>query len=49
VFYLRATVQVGTNTVERTLSTTVTVRVPDLRTAKAYRQDFVAIAKLDSQ
>jgi hypothetical protein len=30
VFYLRATVQVGTNTVERTLSTTVTVRIPDL-------------------
>ncbi|MFE7799524.1 discoidin domain-containing protein [Nocardia sp. NPDC057440] len=30
VFYLRATVQVGTNTVERTLSVTVTVRVPDL-------------------
>jgi hypothetical protein len=30
VFYLRATVQVGNNTVERTLSTTVTVRVPDL-------------------
>jgi hypothetical protein len=30
VFYLRATVQVSANTVERTLSTTVTVRVPDL-------------------
>ncbi|MEU4300883.1 hypothetical protein [Kitasatospora aureofaciens] len=30
VFYLRATVQVGTGTVERILSTTVTVRVPDL-------------------
>ncbi|MEV6431688.1 discoidin domain-containing protein [Nocardia sp. NPDC051463] len=30
VFYLRATVQVGNNTVERVLSTTVTVRVPDL-------------------
>ncbi|MCX4751254.1 hypothetical protein OG455_38115 [Kitasatospora sp. NBC_01287] len=30
VFYLRATVQVGTTTVERILSTTVTVRVPDL-------------------
>jgi hypothetical protein len=30
VFYLRATVQVGTNTVERTLSTTVTVLIPDL-------------------
>ncbi|MFE7800866.1 discoidin domain-containing protein [Nocardia sp. NPDC057440] len=31
VFYLRATVQVGNNTVERTLSTTVTVLVPDLK------------------
>ena len=30
VFYLRATVQVGNNTAERTLSTTVTIRVPDL-------------------
>ncbi|WP_280316224.1 discoidin domain-containing protein [Nocardia abscessus] len=30
VFYLRATVQVGTNTVERTLSVTVTVLIPDL-------------------
>ncbi|MEV0032673.1 discoidin domain-containing protein [Nocardia sp. NPDC050793] len=30
VFYLRATVQVGNNTVERVLSTTVTVRVPDM-------------------
>lgn len=30
VFYLRATIQVGNNTVERILSTTVTVRVPDL-------------------
>ncbi len=30
VFYLRATVQAGTGTVERILSTTVTVRVPDL-------------------
>ncbi|MGF6886878.1 hypothetical protein ABIA39_005367 [Nocardia sp. GAS34] len=33
VFYLRATVQVGTNTVERILSTTVTVRTPDLEVA----------------
>ncbi|WP_435592513.1 discoidin domain-containing protein [Nocardia sp. bgisy118] len=30
VFYLRGTVQVGNNTVERTLMTTVTVRIPDL-------------------
>ncbi|WP_019927400.1 hypothetical protein [Nocardia sp. BMG111209] len=30
VFYLRGTVQDGNNTAERTLSTTVTVRVPDL-------------------
>ncbi|MGW4119146.1 hypothetical protein [Nocardia sp. NPDC004711] len=30
VFYLRGTVQVGNNTVERTLATTVTVRIPDL-------------------
>ncbi|MFI9161930.1 hypothetical protein [Kitasatospora aureofaciens] len=33
VFYLRATVQVGGNTVERILSTTVTVRIPDLEVA----------------
>ncbi|MFF3002338.1 hypothetical protein ACFVTF_05955 [Kitasatospora sp. NPDC057940] len=33
VFYLRATVQSGTDTVERILSATVTVRIPDLEVA----------------
>jgi hypothetical protein len=33
VFYLRGTVQVGNNTAERTLTTTVTVRIPHLEVA----------------
>ncbi|MGM1058403.1 hypothetical protein [Saccharothrix sp. Mg75] len=36
VFYLRATVQVGTGTAEHILSTTVSVRVPDLEVGDLY-------------
>ncbi|MGF6885078.1 hypothetical protein ABIA39_003347 [Nocardia sp. GAS34] len=47
VFYLRATVQVGNNTVERTLSVTVTVRVPDLEVGNLIvRGDLMALNEL---
>ncbi len=36
VFYLRATVQIGNNTVERILSTTVAVRIPDLEVGNLF-------------
>ncbi|MEV0032672.1 discoidin domain-containing protein [Nocardia sp. NPDC050793] len=45
VFYLRATVQVGNNTVERTLSTTVTVRVPDLEVSNLTVLGALTMAK----
>lgn len=43
VFYLRATVQVGTNTVERTLSVTVTVLIPDLDVGRLTVHKEIAI------
>ncbi|MEV6431687.1 hypothetical protein [Nocardia sp. NPDC051463] len=47
VFYLRATVQVGNNTVERTLTTTVTVRIPDLEVGNLrVHGDFTIASRL---
>jgi hypothetical protein len=43
VFYLRGTVQAGNNTVERTLTCTVTVQIPDLTVSRLTVLDEIAI------
>jgi hypothetical protein len=45
VFYLRATVQVGTNTAERILSTNVTIRVPDLEVQNLTVRGRIAVLR----